>query len=50
VAIAAIAGYFALSGNPEKDTERFLEALKKSSQEAANAIWPEYNDRLEEMN
>lgn len=45
-AIVAIAGYFALTSNPLKDTERFLKVLKNSAAEAVDAIWPQYEDAL----
>lgn len=46
VAIAAIAGYFALTGKPQKDTERFLKVLKSSLEQAVDAIWEQYGDVL----
>jgi hypothetical protein len=46
VAIAAIAGYFALTGSPQKDTERFLRVLKNSTSEAVDAIWAQYEEPL----
>jgi len=45
-AVVAIAGYFALTSNPLKDTERFLKVLKNSSAEAVDAIWPQYEEAL----
>jgi hypothetical protein len=42
VAIAAIAGYFALTGNKHTDTERFLNVLKSASAQAVDAIWQQY--------
>lgn len=46
LAIAGVAGYFALTGNPQKDTERFLAVLKSSSGQALNAIWEEFSEQL----
>lgn len=46
VAIAAIAGYFALTGSPQKDTERFMRVLKSSTSQAVDAIWPQYEEQL----
>jgi hypothetical protein len=46
VAIAAIAGYFALTGSPAKNTERFMKALKRSVQDAVDPVWEEYGEVL----
>jgi len=45
-ALTVIAGYFALTGNKHKDTERFLCVLKSSASEAVDAIWPQYEADL----
>ncbi|MFI3135360.1 MAG: hypothetical protein QX197_01140 [Methylococcaceae bacterium] len=46
IAIAVIAGYFSLTSDNEKDTERFINALKMSSSNAVDSIWDEYGHRL----
>lgn len=46
VAIAAIAGYFAFTGNKHTDTERFMSVLKNSSSQAVDAIWSQYESDL----
>jgi len=46
VAVAAIAAYFALTNNEAKDTERFLNALKRGVDEAIMPVWAEHGDRL----
>ena len=46
VGIAGVAGYFAVTGNPQKNTERFRKALKGGLDQAIDAIWEEYGDRL----
>ncbi len=46
LAVAGVAGYFALTGNPQKDTERFLAVLKSSCGQAVDAIWEECNTKL----
>lgn len=46
VAIAAVAGYFALTGSPQKDTERFMRVLKNSINQAVDAIWHQYEEAL----
>lgn len=46
VAVAAIAGYMALSASPEKDTERFLNVLKNALHEAVAAIWKTHGAKL----
>jgi hypothetical protein len=46
VAIAAIAGYFALTGNKAVDTERFISVLKRSTTQAVDAVWTQYETEL----
>lgn len=46
-AIVAIAGYFALTGNVQRDTERFMAVLKNTTAQAVDAIWPQYEADLE---
>jgi hypothetical protein len=48
IAITAIAGYFVLTGSPQKDTERFMRVLKSSVNQAVDAIWPQYAAALSE--
>jgi hypothetical protein len=47
VALAAVAGYFAFKGDESTNTERALAALKNALDQAVDAIWPEYGDKLE---
>ncbi|MEI7828083.1 MAG: hypothetical protein WCI87_09925 [Euryarchaeota archaeon] len=49
-AIAAIAGYFALTGNKGTDTERFMNVLKNSTAQAVDAIWQQYEGDLSKVN
>ncbi len=46
VAIAAIAGYYALIGIPGTDTEKFLSVLKNTTGQAVDAIWLQYEADL----
>lgn len=46
VGFAVIAGYFALTGNPQKDTQRFREVLKGSLDSAIDAVWAEHEEPL----
>jgi len=46
VALAAVAGYFALSGSPTKDTERFIGVLKNTLMNSVDAIWDEHGAAL----
>jgi hypothetical protein len=46
ITLGAVAAYFALTGNPEVDTERFLKALKGGLGEAIKKIWAQYGDKL----
>ncbi|MGD1085047.1 MAG: hypothetical protein ABSA47_09900 [Verrucomicrobiota bacterium] len=46
VTLGAVAAYFALTGNPEVDTERFLKALKGGLGEAIKKIWAEHGEKL----
>ncbi|MBC2596134.1 hypothetical protein H5P28_17840 [Ruficoccus amylovorans] len=46
IAIAAVAGYFVLTGSPQKDTERFMRVPKNSVNQAVEAIWPQYGEAL----
>lgn len=46
LAIAAVAGYFSLTGSPQKDTERFMRVLKNSINQAVDAIWEQYKEAL----
>jgi hypothetical protein len=45
-ALAVFAGYFAFSGSPLEDTERYCKVLKAGIKSTTEAIWPEYGDRL----
>ena len=46
LAMIAICGYFALSGNPQKDSQRFLNALNGSLDKAIDAIWEGTHEAL----
>lgn len=46
LAAIAIAGYFAFSGSPEKDTEHFLNALTGSVCKASEVVWDQHQDML----
>ena len=46
ITLAGIAAYFATTSNEAKDTERFMNVLKSSSDRAVEAIWPEYETAL----
>lgn len=46
LALAGIAGYFAFSGGPHKDSERYINTLKRSTAGAVNAIWVEHGEAL----
>jgi hypothetical protein len=46
VTLSAVAAYFALTGNQEVDTERFLKALKGGLGEAIKKIWAEHGEKL----
>ncbi len=46
IAVAAVAGYFALTGTPQKDTERFVKVLKSSLFQAVDAVWHQYEEAL----
>ncbi len=46
VAVAAIAGYIALTGNPQKDTQRFIESLTEGLNRSVDAIWEEHGKEL----
>lgn len=46
IAIAAIAGYYAVTSNAETDTERFMTVLKRTTGEAVSSIWQEQGKRL----
>ena len=44
--VIAVAAYFALTGNPEKDTERFINVLKEEINKAIDDIWDQYSESL----
>jgi len=46
VTLSLVAGYFALTGNPEVDTERFLKALRGGLGEAIKKIWAQHDEKL----
>ena len=46
VTLGAVAAYFALTGNPEVDTERFLKALKGGLGESIKKIWEQHGEKL----
>jgi len=46
VALAAVAGYFAMSSDDATRTERFLNCLKGGLREAMPTVWQEHGDRL----
>ncbi len=46
ITLAGIATYFATTSNEAKDTERFMNVLKSSTDRAVEAIWPEYENAL----
>ncbi len=46
IGIAAIAAYFALSGNEVTDSQRFIKAFSESVKKATEAIWAEYEELL----
>ena len=45
-ALAAVAGYLALSGDDATKTEKYIKALKGSLQEAIPSIWVEHGEQL----
>ncbi len=45
-AVMFIAGYFVLSGNPQIDSQRFLDALRAALDKAIDQIWEEYQEAL----
>ena len=46
VTLAGVAAYFATTSNEAKDTERFMNVLKSSTDRAVEAMWPEYETAL----
>lgn len=46
VTLAGIAAYFATTSNEARDTERFMNVLKSSTDSATEAVWPEYGTTL----
>jgi hypothetical protein len=46
VTLGAVAAYFAVTGNPEVDTERFLKALKGGLGKAIKEIWAQHGEKL----
>lgn len=46
ITLAGIAAYFATTSNETKDTERFMNVLKSSTERAVEAIWPEHEATL----
>jgi hypothetical protein len=46
VTLSGIAAFFALSGNPEIDTDRFVKALKGGLDVATTKLWKENEEKL----
>ena len=46
VTLGAVAAYFAVTGNSEVDTERFLKALKGGLGKAIKEIWAQHGEKL----
>ena len=46
VSLGAVAAYFALTGNPEVDTERFLKAIRGGLGKAIKEIWVQHGEKL----
>jgi len=46
ITLAGIAAYFATTSDETKDTERFMNVLKSSTERAVEAIWPEHEATL----
>lgn len=49
LALAGIAGYFALTSDNQKNTERFLKVLKNSASKSVEAIWDEHEATLSKI-
>jgi len=49
LALAGFAGYFAMTSNNQKNTERFLKVLKSSTLKSIDAIWEEHEVTLSKI-
>lgn len=49
VALSAISGYLALSGDDATNSERYIKVLKNGLQEAMPSIWSEYEEQLSKV-